>query len=314
MKLNRKILCVLAIASCVTPAFSDEGKKTYLALGDSIPFGFNPTLFGPPGTPLPTPAQFVGYPEIVSTWTGTPAINAACPGETSASFLVFGAPDNGCNGFGPQGQPPFKPVIGLHTNYSGTQMQFALDQLRTNESIKLVTLNIGGNDLSLLEMSCAVPPADFEKCVTKGLKTVLPKYRTNLNLILDGLRNQAKYQGLLILVTTYSPSADPLFVGAVFALNKVLIEVGKKYKVSIADGFGAFQLVSASSGGDPCAAQLLIALPPGYPSACDIHPSKKGQDLLAATVLLAMKNSSLDGGNGDHNENGNSNQNHDNQQ
>ena len=294
MKLNRKLLCVLALASCVTPAFSDEGTKTYLALGDSIPFGFNPLLFGPPGAPLPTPAQFVGYPEIVSAWTGTPEINAACPGETSGSFLVLGAPDNGCNGLGPQGQPPFKGTIGLHTNYPGTQMKFALEQLQTNKSIKLVTLNIGGNDLSLLQMSCATA-SDFAGCVGGGLfKTVLPNYRANLDSILDGLRNQAKYHGQLILVTTYSPSADPLFVGAVFELNKVLIAVGKKYKVAIADGFGAFQLISASSGGDPCVAQLLIALPPGYPSVCDIHPSKKGQDLLAATVLLAMKNNSLD--------------------
>ncbi len=300
MKLNRKLLGVfVALAFCLTTAFADDDKKAYLALGDSVAFGFNPTLFGPPPTPLPTPAQFIGYPEIVSKWTGLLDINPSCPGETSGSFLTFGAPDNGCNGMGPQGQPPFKMTIGLHTNYPGSQMQFALDQLRTDKSIKLVTLSIGGNDLSLLQAACA-PTANFVGCVTTGLPGVLGSYGANLDRILNSLRNEAKYHGQLVVVTNYSPSGNPVFVGAVFALNQVAIAVGKKYKVGIADGFGAFQLFSAPFGGDPCAAGLLIPLPVGYPGppgACDIHPSAKGRDLLAATVVLTLKNSSLSGGN-----------------
>jgi lysophospholipase L1-like esterase len=144
----------LALAMLAAPMLAgNDTNYTYLALGDSIPFGFDPTLFSPT-LPTPTPAQFTGYPEIVAKFErllqSKKEVNAACPGETSGSFWIAGAPDNGCNGLGPEGEPPFKTSIGLHTNYTGTQLQFAVSQLTTNKHINVVTLSIGGNDLSLL--------------------------------------------------------------------------------------------------------------------------------------------------------------------
>jgi hypothetical protein len=61
--------------------------------------------------------------------------------------------------------------------------------------------------------------------------------------------------------------------------------VGTQFGAKIADGFKAFQLVSALAGGDPCAAGLLIRFPN---NSCDIHPSNRGRDLLAAAVFLAV--------------------------
>ena len=79
-------------------------------------------------------------------------VNASCPGETSGSFLdvnVLGG-DYGCNSphFQPPAPtiPPFKTSIGLHTNYTGAQMDFAVKQLAANKHINLVTLSIGAND------------------------------------------------------------------------------------------------------------------------------------------------------------------------
>src|SRR5689334_4864068 len=87
----------------VMPAFAGNDKNyTYLALGDSISFGFNPRLFPPftPIPPLPSPDRFRGYPEVVADvmhlTQSKKMVNASCPGETSSSFLVIG-PDNGCN-------------------------------------------------------------------------------------------------------------------------------------------------------------------------------------------------------------------------
>ena len=145
----------VVIAILATPMLAGNVTDyTYLALGDSIAFGFNPNLFSPT-LPTPTASQFVGYPEVVAQvellLQSKKEVNAACPGETSASFWIPGALDNGCNDPGPSGQPPFRTTIGLHTNYTGTQLAFAESQLASNKHINLVTLGIGGNDLLLLE-------------------------------------------------------------------------------------------------------------------------------------------------------------------
>jgi lysophospholipase L1-like esterase len=287
--LTRSILSFLLV---LVPTGSllagNETNYTYLALGDSIAFGFNPTILSPT-LPLPSPAAFTGYPEVVAQvehlLKSKKEVNASCPGETSASFWILGAPDNGCNGAGPQGQPSFKSSVGLHTNYSGTQLEFAISQLSSNKHIKLVTLGIGGNDLLLVEEQCVARPVpSFAGCVQAILPGVLQAYGTNLTAILTAIR--ANYQGTLVLVNNYSSSADPLFTEAVAALDSVTTLVGTNFGVKFADAFTGFQVASAFFGGDPCAAGLLIRL---SATACDVHPSPAGRDLLAATVMLASK-------------------------
>src|SRR5436190_16174110 len=142
---------ILGLALAVAPSFAGNDKDyTYLALGDSISFGFDPTLvFCTPGSvcPTPTPAQFIGYPEVVAQvehlLQSKKEVNASCPGETSSSFVTFptpSTPDNGCNSNGPYNLPPFKATIGLHTAYTGTQKDFAVSQLASNKHINVVTL------------------------------------------------------------------------------------------------------------------------------------------------------------------------------
>src|SRR5450759_209316 len=79
----------LAFALLVAPAFAGNAKDyTYLALGDSIPFGMNALLLPPYSKQTPTPDHLVQSKKEV---------NASCPGETSGSFLFAGSPDLGCN-------------------------------------------------------------------------------------------------------------------------------------------------------------------------------------------------------------------------
>src|ERR1051325_4742558 len=132
----------LALALLVTPLFAANDKNyTYLALGDSVAFGLDPTILPTgPGQPVPSIDRFVGYPEAFAAdehlLTSKKEVNASCPGETSASFFIPGAPDNGCHGLGPQGQPPFKATFGLHANCPGTQQDFAVSQLTSNKHIE----------------------------------------------------------------------------------------------------------------------------------------------------------------------------------
>jgi lysophospholipase L1-like esterase len=290
----------------VSPAFSaNESNYTYLALGDSVPFGMNITLVPPYSNQLPTPSEFIGYPDVVAELNHLlipgKEVNAACPGETSSSFLSLANlatnPDNGCNS--PHQQPPplpplppFKTAVGLHTNYTVAQMDFAEAQFQANKHINLVTLNIGANDV-LLILPALEACGTNTTCAQNVLTPVLQTYGANLAQILSRIR--ANYQGTLILMTYYSPA--PALDSLTTAVNGVMVQVVAQLSaqpnfapITFADAFTAFQVASAPFNHDACQAGLLIKLPPSpfNTSPCDVHPSALGRDLLAATVELSL--------------------------
>ena len=263
---------------------ANEKDYTYLALGDSVAFGLDPRLLvpGPAGPPA---SDFIGYPEIIAArdhlLQSKKEVNAACPGETSGSFMTPGAPDLGCHDTGPQGQPPYKAWAGLHAMYPDTQLRFAISELSSNKHINLVTLGIGSNDVLLLIRNCSTTP-DPAACVGSQIGGLLQTIRGNLAQILAAIRG-TNYTGRLVLVGFYSPRADldPIAL----ALRSIMLDVGSHFGAMFADGFTAFQAAAAPFGGDVCQAGLLIRLDA---TTCDIHPSPAGRDLLAATVLAAI--------------------------
>jgi lysophospholipase L1-like esterase len=275
-------LASLLLTSTVSAA--NLKNYTYLALGDSVAFGLNPTLLIP-NQPPPPASVFVGYPEVVAAdehlLTSKKEVNAACPGETSGSFMTAGAPDLGCHSLGPQGQPPYKTSAQLHADYSATQLQFAVSELSTNKHINLVTLGIGSNDALLFIRNCQAT-ADPNGCIATGLPGVIDTYAGNLIQILTAIRQTAGYRGRLVLVGYYSPTPD--LIPVAIALNTTMIAVGAQFGTIFADGFTAFELAAAASGGDVCKAGLLIQLG----NTCDIHPSVAGRNVLAAAVLAAI--------------------------
>ncbi len=283
----------LALTLLAVPAFAANPQNvTYLALGDSIAFGMNPLLLPPFATQIPTPDKFVGYPEAFADLTNLAAkklTNAACPGETSASFLNQNMPDLGCNSpHVDPAAPPFKS-LGLHTPYTTSQMEFAMAKLAQTPAINLVTLTIGANDvlmaLPAIQQQCGTDPA----CAAPKLDAVLNAYAGNLAAILTGIRSQ--YRGTLIMTKYYSPA--PALDSATMALNTAMTTVAAQLAaqqpgfvpVHFADGFTAFKIASLGSGGDACAAGLLIRLSPGV---CDVHPSARGREVLAFLVLLSQ--------------------------
>lgn len=287
----RLLTCALALNLWAAPTFAQIALDPYLALGDSIPFGLNVTLLAP-DKPLPKPSQFTGYPEIMRDFSLRirTMVNPSCPGETSASFLDTAAPDNGCNhphlqpGQNPPVLPPFKTLVGLKVPYTGSQAQFAVSHLLANPGTKLVTLSIGGNDLLLLQLRCSTEANPIACIQTRLVTEVLPAYAINLARILTAIRVQGRYTGNLVLVNYYAPTANPLDVQAMVAFNTVMAQVGAQFGAKLADAFKAFQLASFFFQGDPCKAGLLTRL---SATVCDVHPSKYGQQVLAATTLLA---------------------------
>lgn len=238
----------------------------YLALGDSVAFGFNPTV------PVALD-NYHGYPEFVSDGIHRKVANASCFGESSGSFLSATAPDLGCRAWKQAGNPLFIP-------YSGTQMDYAINYLGNNPNAQLVTINIGGNDLGLLQVNC-----QFDlTCELAGLPGVLAAYGQNLLTIFTNIR-QTGYQGPIVLLTYYAFNyLDPVQVGALTHLNGIASGIASAFGAKIADGFNAFFVATLPFGGDSCAAGLLVKFPNG---TCDTHPSLAGQKLLADTVLKA---------------------------
>jgi lysophospholipase L1-like esterase len=261
------------------PATGAGPTGTYLALGDSVAFGYVP----PEAVPAPNYADassFVAYPEDVAQQLGEAVSNAACPGETSASLLTAGAQSNGCEN-APGSQMGYRTQYPLHVPYQGTQMAYALTYLADNPHTRLVTINIGANDFFLCQETTA------DKCTSSAeVGALVAQIEHNLGSIYQQIRDVAHYQGPLVALTYYSLTySDPAAAALTKSLDSVLAGITTRYGGIVADGFAAFQGPSMAAGGDPCAAGLLIKLPDG---TCNIHPSAAGHMLLASAITNAL--------------------------
>jgi lysophospholipase L1-like esterase len=249
----------------------------YLALGDSIAFGYRP----PQVRPAPDyydPADFTGYPEDVARALGLAVVNAACPGETSASMINTRAPSNGCERNAADG-PGYRPSLPLHVSYPGSQLDFAVGYLQQHPGTRLVTIGIGGNDLFRCQELT-------DHCRGAVLSQTLAATTANLDLILATLRGQAGYQNTLVVVGYYAVNyRDQSFVHQIEALNAALAGPAARYGATVADVFSAFRAASAGHGDDTCTAGLTFALPGG---GCDLHPTARGQQLMASVVERAI--------------------------
>jgi lysophospholipase L1-like esterase len=287
---RRRVLVLTAAALVLAVAFAlaagpasakpvggSARNGTYLALGDSVAFGYVPPNAVPPPNYL-DPHSLVGYPELLAQQLDEHVANASCPGETSTSMLVAGAPSNGCEN-SPGSPVGYRTLFPLHVGYEGTQMQYAVHYLEAHQHTRLVTIDIGANDAFLCQETTA------DQCASE-IPGVLSQLAANLTTIFHDLRDVAGYQGPVVALTYYSLSySDPAQIQSAELLNSVIAGVTAAHGGIVADGFGAFQGPSLAHNGDPCAAGLLIKLPDG---TCNIHPSQAGHELLAAAIAKAI--------------------------
>lgn len=237
---------------------------TYLALGDSVPFGYDPQ--DDPGDA----SNFVGYPEVLAERLGYDLTNASCPGEASGGFVSLDGGDNSCR--------PYRAAFPLHTSYESAQLEFATDFLERHRRTKLITLSIGANDLFV----CESRP---EGCTPEALQRTLADLRANLHTIYGEIRDVYRHQ--LVALTYYALDyRDQQGLSAIRAANRVIASVTREYGGTVADGFGAFREIAVGSGGSSCAAGLLIELSDG---TCDIHPSERGREILASAVSDVLR-------------------------
>jgi lysophospholipase L1-like esterase len=266
------VLVTIALLAFGSASARDRSGSSndYLALGDSIAFGY----INQAGFEYFNPVNFVGYPDWTSLTLSLDLANAGCPGETTGSFLSSSAPDDGCR--------LYREHVPLHVDYGSatTQMEYATTFLQQHGGTVLVTLQLGANDLALLEQACNNDPT----CIANGAPKVFAAAAANMQTILGGLRGTG-YTGAIVIVNYYSTDYSNQGVTALtYGLDQAITAPAPYYGAVVADVFSAFQAAASNAGGKTCVAGLLNAKNGLNSLACDVHPSQSGHKLIAQTI------------------------------
>ena len=229
-------------------------KAYYLALGDSLAFGYQPDLDWVDGYSN----SFFGNLKKHGVQHYD---NLACTGESSATMIK-----GGC------------PYSLLHKYlYSGPQLQEAVSYLHTHAGqVSPVTLDIGANDL--------LPDFNATKCTLGAkLQSDLAQVNSDLkNVILPQLvaamTVNGQMTGDLLLLNYYDPyqSACPNTVQYIQVLNQNLADdaSGLATPVDVFSSFGQ----TGSSASSICTYTWMCS------TFKDIHPNRAGYSLIASAI------------------------------
>jgi lysophospholipase L1-like esterase len=199
--LGMAVAMVLAIPGTATSGTSQQPvyqppQSYYLALGDSITYGFQPTN-AKPGAP---PSAFnTGFVDVFAARLRKlspkiQVVNYGCPGESTKTFI-----HGGCSGRG--------DVKGLHDAFKGSQLDAALAVLRAHPGqVSPVTLTLFGNDwFPLLLDTCKGNVA----CVRKRAPSATASFASRLSSILQQLRAAAP-RAEIIVTGAWNPDPSQL--------------------------------------------------------------------------------------------------------
>jgi lysophospholipase L1-like esterase len=250
----------------------ESPRSYYLALGDSLTYGFQPTK----ARPGAVPSRFdTGYVDVYAEQLrrASPAVevvNYGCPGESTVTFA-----SGGC--------PAFADRIKLHDAFRGSQLAAALSFLQAHAGdVSPITVTLWGNDwLPLVFDVCKSRVA----CVRKHAPSATAAIGSRLGSILRRLRTAAPDADIVV---TGAWNPDPTHLEA-------LEPVYRSLEASI---------VRAAAGSHVRVARMLpVFNPPGSVEArrarlcaltfvCskgDPHPTDAGYRAIAQAVLAASR-------------------------
>ncbi len=253
-----------ALTTSSSPATAQSTRGgSYLALGDSLAAGLQPTTGDQPKRGYVGPV----LADLIRHDPGIALTNFGCSGETTTSMIRGGR----CTY--PQGNQLAAAVAFLRTNAAATQ---------------LVTLDMGANNV----LGCARPVVD-QACAVSGTATVARE----LAAILGQLRAAAP-QVEIVVLTYYNPllaawhqgaegrqlatSSQPLLGGLNATITGAAAAVGAKV-ADVAGAFASTELTTAGPG-DPPAVQRICA----WTWMCtrgDIHANDQGYAAMAKAVI-----------------------------
>lgn len=194
-------------------------KYYYLALGDSLAFGYQPNL----DWSHSYPTQW--YNNDLSKKGSKSYTNYGCNGEKSGTFI-----NGGC---------PYQ--YALHNYYTGSQLNAALNFLTFySGQVSPVSLDMGANDLlpDINVSTCTVSSSwstDLATLDTNMTQTILPQLTAAMTV--NGVRT-----GDLVMMNYYDPYQNicPNSLSYVQSLNSHLAADAAQFNVPISDVYTAF--------------------------------------------------------------------------
>lgn len=268
---SRRALLIAIVAAALTvlpPAWHGASAATtigpkayYLALGDSLAYGFQPDL-----------QVFKGYADDftqnIQAITTTTLVNMGCPSESSTTLIQGGCPALAIVKYRPGGKP-----------YGGapSQLAAALTFLQQHPGqVSPVTIDIGANDfLPLVESTnCMTPTQTF----TQTLATFDRNFSTTLYL----LHRQLGGTGDLLAMTYYFPQQNqcPNLLPYAQTLNAHIAYDAALFGARVAPVFSYF-------GGATTPNPYLCSYTWICSSVHDIHPTTLGYSVIAKAFEAA---------------------------
>jgi lysophospholipase L1-like esterase len=246
-------------------------KHYYLALGDSLAYGYQQAKFvGEAITGHIDPATFPGYAGVFASDLRAvrpeiQTVNYGCPGETTASYFTA------CQ-FSAVGHFP------LHDPYGGSQEAAALAFLHAHPGqVSPITLDNGAND---------VTPCNSLPDPTICFLTSIAAVGANLDKALGGLRAVAP-NAEIIVMEYYDPFAfgQPSSIAITTLLNQAIATAAVRHGARLADALTPFNLT-------PPEPATLCGLGPFCPLS-DVHPNDTGYGVIAQQFWAASGYSRL---------------------
>ena len=193
---------------------------TYLALGDSLAFGYQTarsTRAPAPAARRPTRSSRRATRTIFgqlfgANTLGVTTVNLGCPGETSGTLINDTNATTGCTTY------PFA----LHSNHPGkTQLQAAVDTVqRFGKRVSPITIDIGANDvLRMVNGQCTTAGVISLTCVQQNAPATFAAVQSNLDYTLNTLRQAGGVKHEIIVIGLYNPLYPAIF-------NQVLGQTG----------------------------------------------------------------------------------------
>jgi lysophospholipase L1-like esterase len=251
----------------------------YLALGASASVGVQPSSAAPGGRPTDD-----GYADDLavsarSTWPGLELTKLGCPGETTATMISGG---DRCR------------------YVHGSQLSEAEAFLRDHPSTRLITIDLGFNDIRACMSHGSVDSA----CVNTGIAQI----RQQLPVVLSGLRAAAGPQTVMVGVGHYDPflAADlrgpagrdfaAASLRAIDQLDQTLQSIYGQFGVPLAavlQAFDSTDIAAATVDGQPSSVSVqrvctLTWMCVDHPLGPNIHPTDSGYRVIADAIAEAM--------------------------
>lgn len=267
--MRTRLVSLFTLVVLLFPGMAHAAQQTsyYLALGDSLAIGIQPSATGD----IPTNQGYADdlYAVLHARSKGLALEKLGCSGETTTSMIEGG----------------------ICTYAQGSQLAAALAFLQTH-TVSLVTIDIGANDVD----HCISVTGINTACVTAALASV----ETNLPQILAELRSAAGPNTLIVGMNYYDPflaawvlvsNGQALATESLQATNgfNTLLEgIYQAFAIPVANVAGAYQIGNFTQVPIvklPLNVFLTLTLtwmaaPP--PLGPDIHPNAVGYAAIAA--------------------------------